>query len=72
MALTLGNRGEFTNIGELFESARLGIQAIQYQSDAHSTYAQAAAGPSTQRARKAKRTDSSGNEDSQHPQAAPR
>ena len=37
VALTIGNKGEFTDIGELFESARLGIQAIQYQSDGPST-----------------------------------
>ena len=54
LALTLGNRGGFTDVGELFERAHIGIQALQAQSDAFSSYAQAAAGPSTHRARKAK------------------
>ena len=72
LALTLGNRGEFTDVGELFEKARIGIQVLQAQSDAFSFYAQATSAPSTQRARKAKRTDSSGSEDSQRPRKQPR
>ena len=29
LALTLGNTGEFTDVGELLEKARIGIQAVQ-------------------------------------------
>ena len=65
LALTLGNKGEFTDVEELFEKARIGIRALQAQFDAFGSYAQAVSAPSTQQARKAKRTDSSGSKDSQ-------
>ena len=58
---------EFTDVVALFEKARIGIQALQEQTGATGSYAKALTAPTTQQARKAKRTDSSGSEDSHYP-----
>ena len=70
LALVMDHAGEFTDVAELLEKTRIGIQALQEQTGATGSYAKTLTAPTTQQACKAKRMNSSTSEDSQHPRLA--